>query len=45
MAVDDNTKPEGAQSLNATLGKMLRINKEGAIPTDNSFVNVTEGNN
>lgn len=43
MAVGENARPESAQSLNTTLGKMLRINKDGTIPADNPFYTKTTG--
>jgi hypothetical protein len=45
MGVGENGTPANAQSLNTTLGKMLRINSDGSIPTDNPFYNQTTGNN
>ena len=33
----DNTTPNNAQSLGNLFGKILRINKDGTIPTDNPF--------
>src|SRR5262249_13589330 len=40
-----NANGSNAQSLNTTLGKMLRINKDGSIPSDNPFFNQTSGMN
>ena len=34
-----------AQSLNTVLGKILRLNKDGTIPTDNPFFTSTTGKN
>ena len=47
MAVGENPRPSAAQSLDATLGKMLRINKEpnDPIPDDNPFDARTTGDN
>src|SRR5215207_5087347 len=44
-AVGENADPDNAQSLNNLLGKMLRINKDGTIPTDNPFYNKASGKN
>jgi glucose/arabinose dehydrogenase len=45
IAVGDNANGANAQSLNTTLGKMLRINADGTIPTDNPFYSSTAGIN
>jgi glucose/arabinose dehydrogenase len=45
VAVGENAVPSNAQSLNTPLGKMLRINANGSIPTDNPFFSQTTGNN
>jgi glucose/arabinose dehydrogenase len=45
IAVGENANGSNAQSLNTTLGKMLRINKDGTIPSDNPFFNQTSGIN
>lgn len=45
IAVGDNGNSGNAQSLATVLGKMLRINRDGTIPTDNPFFNTTTGNN
>jgi glucose/arabinose dehydrogenase len=45
IAVGENANGANAPSLNTTLGKMLRINKDGTIPTDNPFFNQTTGIN
>lgn len=37
VAVGENAREELAQSLKTRLGKILRINKDGTIPTDNPF--------
>ena len=41
----DNQIPDSAQSLSNLKGKILRINKDGTIPTDNPFYNKTSGKN
>lgn len=38
---DDNM--QAAQSLTSTRGKVLRLNSDGSIPTDNPFFNTTTG--
>ncbi|MDQ3002592.1 MAG: PQQ-dependent sugar dehydrogenase [Fibrobacterota bacterium] len=45
IAVGDNANGANAQSLNTTLGKMLRINADGTIPTDNPYYSSTTGIN
>ncbi|MDP8973565.1 MAG: PQQ-dependent sugar dehydrogenase [Actinomycetota bacterium] len=45
VAVGENARPSAAQPLGTTLGKMLRINKDGSIPTDNPFNARTAGDN
>ena len=45
VAVGDNATSANAQTLNNRLGKMLRINPDGSIPTDNPFYNTATGNN
>lgn len=45
VAVGDNTFPTLAQDLNTLHGKMLRLNKDGSIPTDNPFYNDVSGDN
>jgi glucose/arabinose dehydrogenase len=45
IATGENAVPNNAQSLNNLKGKILRINKSGAIPTDNPFYNQATGNN
>jgi glucose/arabinose dehydrogenase len=44
VAVGENAVPSNAQSLESTHGKMLRINRDGTIPSDNPFFNSTTGN-
>ncbi len=43
VAVGENYIPPNAQKLENPLGKILRINKDGSIPTDNPFYNQTTG--
>ncbi|HEV7299457.1 MAG TPA: PQQ-dependent sugar dehydrogenase [Tepidisphaeraceae bacterium] len=45
VAVGENNRPIEAQSLSNLHGKMLRLNRDGTIPTDNPFYNQTTGNN
>ena len=45
VAAGDNHIPNNAQSLSNLHGKMLRINKDGTIPTDNPFYTTASGNN
>jgi glucose/arabinose dehydrogenase len=45
VAVGENATPENSQSLDNLLGKMLRINADGTIPTDNPFYDVASGKN
>ncbi len=45
VGVGDGATPSNAQSLNNTFGKVLRINKDGSIPSDNPFYNTATGNN
>lgn len=37
ISTGDNTNPENAQNLTNLFGKVLRINKDGTIPTGNPF--------
>src|SRR3989449_1785363 len=39
IAVGENANPSNAQTLSNLLGKVLRINSDGSIPTDNPFFN------
>jgi glucose/arabinose dehydrogenase len=41
IAVGDNAKGSNSQILSNLLGKILRINPDGSIPTDNPFVQST----
>jgi len=45
VATGDNETPNKAQQLTNLFGKMLRINKDGTIPTQNPFYSTTSGNN
>jgi glucose/arabinose dehydrogenase len=46
IATGDNQTPTNvSQNLANLFGKMLRINKDGTIPTDNPFYTTTSGNN
>jgi glucose/arabinose dehydrogenase len=44
-AVGENANPANAQSMNNLLGKMLRINRDGTIPTNNPFYTTATGKN
>lgn len=45
IAVGENANGSNAQTLSNRLGKMLRINPDGTIPTDNPFYNTATGDN
>ncbi len=45
IAVGENANRNNAQTLTNLLGKILRINADGTIPTDNPFVNQATGVN
>src|ERR1051325_3417708 len=45
VAVGENNNPANSQTLNNRLGKMLRINADGSIPSDNPFFNTASGAN
>ena len=45
LAVGENNVPANSQSLQTPFGKVLRINSDASIPTDNPFYNVTSGIN
>jgi glucose/arabinose dehydrogenase len=45
IAVGDNANGANSQSFGNLLGKMLRINADGTIPTDNPFYGSTTGQN
>jgi glucose/arabinose dehydrogenase len=44
-AIGDNATHTNAQSLSTLLGKMLRINADGSVPTDNPFFVTATGKN
>jgi glucose/arabinose dehydrogenase len=44
-AVGDNANGNNSQTLANRLGKILRYNKDGSIPTDNPFYMTASGNN
>lgn len=43
VAVGENTRSDRAQRLDTLLGKVLRLEKDGSIPTDNPFYTRTTG--
>src|SRR5437868_3424393 len=45
IGVGENANGANAQSLNTLLGKLLRINPDGSIPSDNPFFNTATGQN
>jgi glucose/arabinose dehydrogenase len=45
VATGDNDTPDKAQQLTNLFGKILRINKDGTIPTNNPFYATASGNN
>ena len=45
VSVGDHQDTSKPQSLNSPFGKILRINPDGSIPTDNPFYNTTTGIN
>jgi glucose/arabinose dehydrogenase len=45
VAVGDNAIGSNAQSLGSRLGKILRVNADGTIPSDNPFFETANGNN
>jgi uncharacterized protein (TIGR03437 family) len=45
IATGENAQPLNSQTLNNLLGKILRINSDGTIPTDNPFFNIAAGVN
>jgi glucose/arabinose dehydrogenase len=45
VGVGENANGTNSQTLSNLLGKMLRINADGTIPTDNPFYNTATGNN
>jgi glucose/arabinose dehydrogenase len=44
-AVGENANGANAQSMNNLLGKILRLNKDGSIPSDNPFFGTANGRN
>ena len=45
VAIGDHVDAPSAQSLDNLQGKILRLNKDGSVPTDNPFYNETTGIN
>ena len=45
VATGENNNGDNAPSLNSRLGKILRINADGSIPTDNPFYTRASGDN
>jgi glucose/arabinose dehydrogenase len=45
LSTGDNATPDNAQKLTNLFGKMLRINKDGTIPSGNPFYATASGNN
>jgi len=45
IAVGENANSSNSQTLTTVLGKILRLNSDGTIPSDNPFFGVTSGNN
>ena len=45
VAVGDNANSANSQTLNNLLGKILRLNNDGTIPSDNPFYNTATGVN
>jgi glucose/arabinose dehydrogenase len=45
IAVGERTVSANAQSMSNLFGKILRMNPDGTIPTDNPFYNTATGNN
>jgi glucose/arabinose dehydrogenase len=45
IATGDNDTPTNSQQLTNLFGKLLRINKDGTIPTDNPFYATASGKN
>jgi glucose/arabinose dehydrogenase len=43
VAVGENAEPSNSQTLTNRLGKVLRINSDGTIPSDNPFFNTATG--
>jgi glucose/arabinose dehydrogenase len=45
IATGENATKSNSQTLSNMLGKILRLNSDGSIPTDNPFFNQATGNN
>lgn len=45
VAMGESNKPDYAQSFDNVLGKLLRLNPDGSIPTDNPYYNEVTGKN
>jgi glucose/arabinose dehydrogenase len=45
LSTGDNATPGNVQKLTNLFGKVLRVNKDGTIPTGNPFYSTTSGNN
>lgn len=45
ISTGENTVASNSQSFNTLLGKVLRINTDGSIPTDNPYYTSASGNN
>jgi glucose/arabinose dehydrogenase len=45
VAVGENANPARAPQLTSVMGKILRVNADGSIPTDNPFYTQTTGQN
>jgi glucose/arabinose dehydrogenase len=45
VGVGENANGSNAQTLGNRLGKLLRINSDGTIPSDNPFVSIATGDN
>src|SRR5688572_1655059 len=45
VAVGENAVSSNSQTLNNRLGKVLRLNADGSIPSDNPFFNTAAGDN
>lgn len=45
IAVGENAVPSNSQTLTNLLGKMLRVNSDGSVPSDNPFFGTATGNN
>lgn len=44
VALGENSQPQWGQATNTILGKVIRLNSDGSIPTDNPFYNTFTGN-